>query len=311
MGWSRHRLHVLSLVLASASVSAACDGIERDLPGAHWRPIEEIEGVEMTEAPVSAALPTGLRIVSYNVWFGADVEIVGPHFMEHPDLAGADVIAMQENLWGFDESTSDVAQLAGELGMGFVFVPLKPRSFGIEGAAIMSRYPMRDIEVMHLPDRTQDSAWGDEGLAFRVALAATIDTTSGPVRIVNVHLSVPLNIPERIIQIRPALLDLPQPAVVLGDFNTNDYIWVRDSVPLPPLDAAAGTGQADVFDSYMRALGYATPTADFGVTWDGFPEDQRLDAIFTSAELETGDGGVDRSIGFSDHWPVWLDVGRR
>jgi endonuclease/exonuclease/phosphatase family metal-dependent hydrolase len=143
--------------------------------------------------------------------------------------------------------------------------------------------------------------------AARAAVAAVIDTPGGPVRVVNVHLDVALNIPERILQLRPVILEAPDRVVVAGDFNTNDYVWAEATVPLLPLHAVADTSQAVALDRYMRGLGFRTPTAAFGPTWYGFPEDQRLDAIFTRG-VEVGDGAVERALTLSDHWPVWLDL---
>jgi endonuclease/exonuclease/phosphatase family metal-dependent hydrolase len=159
---------------------------------------------------------------------------------------------------------------------------------------------MRGIEVLHLPEEP----------APRTAIAAVIDTPSGPVRVINVHLDPELNIAERILHLRPAIHDAPRRVVVAGDFNTNDYIWVDRTIPVLSLHATADTSQAVALDEYMHRLGFGTPTASFGVTWNGLPHDQRLDSIFTRG-LAAGDGAVDRTLELSDHWPLWLDVEAR
>jgi endonuclease/exonuclease/phosphatase family metal-dependent hydrolase len=109
------------------------------------------------------------------------------------------------------------------------------------------------------------------------------------------------------VQLRPAVIDAPAPVAVMGDFNTNDYLWAVETLPLLPLDAVANTSQADALDEYMRAIGYRTPTANFGNTWHGVSEDQRLDSIFTRG-MVTGRGDIERELEASDHWPLWLDV---
>jgi endonuclease/exonuclease/phosphatase family metal-dependent hydrolase len=76
------------------------------------------------------------------------------------------------------------------------------------------------------------------------------------------------------------------------------------------VDSVADTAQAPELDDYVRLLQFKTPTARFGDTWSGLPEDQRLDAIFTRG-VEVGAGAVDRTdevLDLSDHWPVWLDI---
>jgi endonuclease/exonuclease/phosphatase family metal-dependent hydrolase len=244
-----------------------------------------------------------LRVVSFNTLWGVDLERDAAFFTSDPDLAGADVIALQEVSRGPGEAKSDAGQLASRLQMGYVFVPTFEEDGGLYGVALLSRFPIHDIQVMLLPEPQLDIV----DPAARAALRARIDTEAGPITVINVHLDVALSIPERILQLRPAVIDSPAPVVVLGDFNTNDYVWALDSIPVLPLDAVASTSQATALDDYMRVLGFATPTAELGETWHGFPEDQRLDSIFTRG-LATGDGAVERELDTSDHWPIWLDV---
>jgi endonuclease/exonuclease/phosphatase family metal-dependent hydrolase len=186
--------------------------------------------------------------------------------------------------------------------MSHVYAPTWDTGGGTRGLSILSRFALRDIEVMYLPDASEPAA--------RTAIAVVIDTPGGPIRVINVHLHDARNIIERILQLRPAILDAPHRVVVAGDFNTNDYIWADDTVPIVVLDPAADTSQAVALDEYMRGLGFQTPTASFGKTWRGVLEDQRLDAIFTRG-LPTGAGAVDRELELSDHWPVWLDIDAR
>jgi endonuclease/exonuclease/phosphatase family metal-dependent hydrolase len=304
MGWSRYRVHVLTTLAL-----AGCHGID-DVPTPQWVHAETL-GAEIAEPPSAVALQPVLRVVTWNTLFGMDIEsvdvpIVAGQIVGHADIAQADVIALQENIRPTGAPASDAAALAGMLNMGHVFIPLNERDEGTEGVSLLSRFPLRDVEVLQLADYTDSSFLDAE--ASRVALAAIVDTSAGPIRIINIHLQVVLNPPERILQLRPAVINPDMPTVVLGDFNTNDYVWAAEHVPLIPLDATAKTSQARVIDSYMRNVDYDTPTVDFGGTWSGFPEDQRLDSIYTH-DLIIGTGGVDRTLDFSDHWPVFLDVG--
>jgi endonuclease/exonuclease/phosphatase family metal-dependent hydrolase len=191
--------------------------------------------------------------------------------------------------------------------MSHVYAPTLETDEGTRGLSILSRFALREIEVMYLQEAPEQDLVPP---AARAAIAAVIDTPSGPVRVINVHLDVALNITERILQLRPAILDAPHRVVVAGDFNTNDYIWAEASIPVLPLDAAADTSQAVALDGYMRGLAFGTPTDSLGATWHGFPEDQRLDSIFTRG-LGAGDGAVERALELSDHWPLWLDLEAR
>ncbi len=303
MGGRWRWLGVLSVIALGAL--AACEPLHEQQPP-EWTPWNRVDGKfrpEVEQVPAATIADRRLRVVSFNTLWGVDLGRDAAFFTSDPDLAGADVIALQEVNRGPGEARSDAGQLAGLLHMGYVFVPTFDWDGALYGVALLSRFPLHDIEVMLLPEPQLDIVEP----AARAALRARIDTDAGPVMVTNVHLDVALSIPERVLQLRPAVLDSPAPAVVLGDFNTNDYVWALDSIPLLPLDAVASTSQAPALDDYMRAIGYDTPTAELGHTWHGIPEDQRLDSIFTRG-LETGDGAVERELDTSDHWPIWLDV---
>ncbi|MCW5807785.1 MAG: endonuclease/exonuclease/phosphatase family protein [Deltaproteobacteria bacterium] len=296
----RRRLDVLV-----ACALAACTDVN-DGPPPVWTPWDQLEGEfrpELVQVEPAPAPPERLRVVSYNVLEGIDVDEDAAFFAGHADLASADVIALQEVRRRAGAPAADAADFAQRLGMGYAFLPAYVQDGDLEGVALVSRFPLRDVQILRL----RDEGAGDLEMAARVALRATIDTARGPIRIVNVHLDVRLNVPERVLQLRPAVIDLPSPAAVLGDFNTNDYVWFAERIPIRPLDAVASTSQADALDEYMRAIGFATPTAYFGDTWHGSPEDQRLDAVFTRG-LRSSSGGVERRLHTSDHWPIWLDV---
>jgi hypothetical protein len=57
----------------------------------------------------------------------------------------------------------------------------------------------------------------------------------------------------------------------------------------------------------MRSIGFQTPTAELGETvpFPGFKP--RLDSIYIRG-LNSVQGGVERNISVSDHWPLWLEV---
>lgn len=304
MGWNRHRLVILSML--GSSVFAACDSVDAE-PPVEWMPIDQFAGrfePEMEQMPTSPPLREGLRLVSYNVLEGVDVDEELAFFAGDGDLASADVIALQEVRRKDGETLCDAGVLARALSMSFVFVPTYHWDGAVVGIALLSRFPLRDVELMQLREQSEVDVLP---AAARAALRARVETRQGAIQIVNVHLDVGLNIPERILQLRPAVLDAQAPVAVLGDFNTNDYVWAGEIIPILPLDAVADTSQAGALDSYMRRIGYDTPTSELGETWHGFPEDQRLDSVFTRG-LVAGDRGVERELDVSDHWPVWVDV---
>lgn len=141
----------------------------------------------------------------------------------------------------------------------------------------------------------------------RIALRADVGLAGGTVRLVNVHLDTRLNATERILQLRPAIIDAPAPVVVAGDFNTNPFVWAFNLVPVLPWSATGASDQASVLDDYMAAVGYQTPTAGLGETVDFPMLKPRVDAIYVRG-LQAGQGSVERDVLVSDHWPVRVDV---
>jgi endonuclease/exonuclease/phosphatase family metal-dependent hydrolase len=297
-----------STVFAVALAAIGCGDAEMPVPV--WTSFETIEGrfrPEINQAASPAAPQDRWRVVTFNVQHGVDAALA-PYLLARRDLAEADLLLLQEAADPGD-GESDASRLAAALGMGHVYAPLGDVDQETEGIAILSRFVLRDFEVLFLEPTNMLRPVEP---VTRNAIAVTIDAPSGPVRVVNVHLDYGLNLPERILQLRPAIIDDPiaSPILVGGDFNTNDYVWVEEEFPLLPVDAVADTAQAPELDEYVRLLQFKTPTARFGDTWNGLPEDQRLDSIFTRG-VETGAGAVDRSDeveDFSDHYPLWLDI---
>jgi endonuclease/exonuclease/phosphatase family metal-dependent hydrolase len=294
-------------VLVVAVVIAGCSGIG-DEPIPVWLPADTIVGTlrpQIMQPPVPEAPRDVLRIATYNTYQGVEVDRVAPALLRDPELARVDVLLLQETEQVPYDEPSDAAALAAVMGMGYVYAPNSEAEDGTRGLSILSRFPVRDVEVMYLADAIE---LGFNNTSARAAVAVVIDAPSAPLRIVNVHLDVVLNIAERILQLRPVVFDQPSPIVVGGDVNTNDYVWSDPLIPLFPIDAAADTAQAPMLDAYMRELEYTTPTASLGDTWHGLPESMRLDAIYTRG-VQNGAGAVQRELDhLSDHRPLWLDI---
>jgi endonuclease/exonuclease/phosphatase family metal-dependent hydrolase len=141
----------------------------------------------------------------------------------------------------------------------------------------------------------------------RIALAADIAVGDRVVRVINVHLDTVLNVTDRILQLRPAIIDAPAVVLVGGDFNTGAYLWADGALPIAPAHSVADTSQGPILDDYLRHLGFATPTAGLGDTVRAVGTSFRLDAIYTRG-LAPHPGGVVKRIERSDHWPLWIDV---
>lgn len=248
-------------------------------------------------------LPTRLRVTTFNVEHGVDLPGLSRALIETPDLATTDVLLVQEIEAYPDEPGSRASQLATALGMGYVYAPERIQGTGTHGTAILSHWPIERVQVMRLP-------FADQAVSSvpRIALAADIRVGGFVLRAVTMHLDTRLNISDRILQIRPAVLDAPAPVIVGGDFNTNPYGWLDESVPEVPAGSIVETDQAAALDDYMRHIDYATPTSGLGPTVEfAGVVDARLDSIYTRG-VTTEPGAVERSVTVSDHFPLFLDV---
>jgi endonuclease/exonuclease/phosphatase family metal-dependent hydrolase len=274
-----------------------------------WVPIEEMAGPLSPEyvaatmpATARGAQPGLLRVVTYNVLRGENVDGLASAFDDNDALRQADLVLLQEIEDHPGEGGSRAARLAAKLGMGFVYAPERFEGDGTHGIAILSVYPLSHVAVMQLPQ--VDLPWSERQ---RIALAADVQVGDQIFRVINTHLDTRLSIPQRILQLRPAIIDAPERAIVGGDFNTNPYMWVDGSIPQVPTQTVTGTDQAAQFDDYMRHLGFATPTAGSGPTQHTPVLDSRLDSIFVR-DFAASPGKVEREIDLSDHWPLWIDV---
>jgi endonuclease/exonuclease/phosphatase family metal-dependent hydrolase len=273
---------------------------------AQWIAVDQIGGVlaaSSGERPVPFRVPVSaagtLRVATYNVEMGGGADGLAAAIEGDPALAAADVFLLQEEEAYPSEPAPRVAHLAGALGAGWYYVPARVKGEGTHGLGIVSRYPIEDVEVMALPLASVGHP--------RIAVSAVIVVDGLRVRIVNVHLDATLNIRDRILQLRPVVLDLPTPILVGGDFNTSPYLWEDGQVPVVPPAQVVSTDQAPQLDDYMRGLGFDTPAADVGPTEEKFGVSCRLDAFFTRG-LSVTPATVERDVAGSDHWPLWFDV---
>jgi endonuclease/exonuclease/phosphatase family metal-dependent hydrolase len=165
------------------------------------------------------------------------------------------------------------------------------------GLAILSRYPLRDMEVVALPHINLNLR-----SRVRIALAATADTPSGPVRIINTHLDTRIELLPRIKQLEPALEranSQSYPVILGGDFNTNPCRWMWNMLPLP-----YAQNQANGLESYMRSQGYVSPVPATLATHDLFG--MRLDWVFLKG-FESAGYRI-QPIRYSDHHAVQVNL---
>ncbi|MFQ5816361.1 MAG: endonuclease/exonuclease/phosphatase family protein [Terriglobia bacterium] len=251
--------------------------------------------------PVPAPPPNTLHIVSFNVYYAHQPLQLAENIRNGEELAQADVFLIQEIEDHPSEGSSRTAQLATALELNYVYAPARTTDTGgTHGLAILSRYPLRDVEVIPLPQydlghRTRR----------RIALAATLQVGSNSLRVYNLHLDTRLNLDDRREQLRPvaerARAEAVPRVVVGGDFNTAPVRWLSHSFPI------FYSGQAGTVDRFMREHGFEAPLSEAGSTARRFLLGFRLDTIYIRG-LQVHAAGVARSVQGSDHKPVWIEV---
>jgi len=155
---------------------------------------------------------------------------------QHADLAGVAAEAMGAEAYRF------VPTLAGTPGAMWAMSPTH-RPAGEYGIALLSRLPVvrwQDIPLPALrptfkvlvPVVRQHLTVGEEP---RAAVVAHLDTPSGPLAVVNTHLTwVPGSSLRQLQEVTRALGEIPDPVLLMGDFNMWGPLprWVTGYRPL-------------------------------------------------------------------------------
>ena len=213
-------------------------------------------------------------------------------------LLQSDLFFFQEVEHYPDRGSEVIARLAKHLGYDYLFAPAQRLGEnGAQGLAILSRYPLQDPEVIHLPRFILKV-----NNRCRIALTAVAATPLGAVGLVNLHLDTRINLRQRTRQLQPVLeaaSKLPQASLIAGDFNTQNFLWVENLLPLPFLHR-----QVRPVVDRLKASGYSTPFTQTGRTHAWAP--LKLDWIFLR-KLRPQTRRVQK-IGFSDHRALWVQA---
>lgn len=244
-----------------------------------------------------AASPVEIKIVSYNIrWRGGDdlrrlIELL----RDDAEIGQADIIGLQE-VDRNRKRTGNVntARLMAEgLGLHYVWAAPPPPPTGKEqeeetGVAILSPYPLTEATRIVLPNP-------GPGGRRRAGVGATVQVGATPLRVYSVHAETRTSSEKRLEQFQAVLDDLKNHhskttrAVVLGDFNT---LTGKD---------------VDATSAHFTAAGFTTPLPNGESTWKTFIIELKLDWIWLRG-LSAAQYGIDRKIGLSDHWPLWVKV---
>lgn len=238
--------------------------------------------------PSAASQGSGLRLAAWNVRMGHGMdgtsrpqEVARLLREEQVDVV---LLSEVDRGWLLNGGQEHLSVLARLLGYEHAFGPAGDQ---VWGEAILSRWPVRDVTSVRLP--AHDSLTGAQ------ALAATVETPQGPVRVVATHIQPDAAGADPAL---PQARDLAQiiererarglPVVVGGDLNLEpgSRAW----------DALLGAGVTD-------ALTDARPLA----TWSSEDPSQQIDHVLVSDGV-AADGARAHPSLLSDHLPVVVDL---
>jgi endonuclease/exonuclease/phosphatase family metal-dependent hydrolase len=195
--------------------------------------------------PGPAAAAGRVRFVQWNIEHGNWYEQVERALLSHPDLAGADVLTLDEVDLGCARAANrDVAfDLAAALGLHAAWAPLflettvgrdddahaaagRENAEGLFGVTVLSRWPLGEARVIELPSPRKLQFDAERMVGRHVALAVEVHHPLRPFVAVAVHLEVHRARSHRATQmavITAALRRERRPVVVAGDFNSHTF----------------------------------------------------------------------------------------
>ncbi|MBT8239746.1 MAG: endonuclease/exonuclease/phosphatase family protein [Acidimicrobiia bacterium] len=231
----------------------------------------------------SSPEPTGsIKVVSWNIQFGVEVEAAIELLSEHDQLRDPDVVLLQE----MDEAgTNHIAQA---LGYDYVYgAPgvhqLSGRDFG---NSVLARWPLGQPEVFRLPHR---AAFRGQN---RVLVTTYLSMGEERVLVGSVHTEVPsLSSPKRRRQFDEIAMAVGKweggRLLLGGDFNTMTSRGIR------------------TLTDRLSVIGAARVSAASGPSLRRSGQEFTLDHIFARG-WEPLAAGVVAGSGASDHRPVWV-----
>ena len=229
-----------------------------------------------------AVAPT-LKVVSYNVRYGLEIDEAIDVLARTPELRDADVLLLQEM------HPVGVDRIARVLGCSYVYYPASQRTSGRDfGNAVLTRGRIADDQKSLLPHVNPFNRQA------RIAVRTELELGTHALQAFSVHTETPyLAARKRADQIETLLGSVPSdggPCLIAGDFNT------------------MGKSSLQGFDSTFARRGFQRATAGIGSTFELGPLGFALDHVFVRG-LEVIDAGKVEGAGASDHAPIWVELG--
>jgi len=227
-----------------------------------------------------------IKVVSYNIKLGNEVDQAINEFTQVPELCGADIILLQEM---DPDGTERIAQ---ELGYNYIYFPaaIHAKHGKDYGNAVLTRWPITDSWKLLLPHR--DPVRKNQ----RIAAVGTIEIGEFEVLTYSVHIEmVWLEFQKRIAQVDSVIRsvgDTYEHIIIGGDFNTESGHYVQ------------------VVDDLFEQSGFTRASKGIGPTAKADPlglVSLRFDHIFTKGMTVVDKGRVTDAKA-SDHVPIWVEL---
>ncbi|HLV02848.1 MAG TPA: endonuclease/exonuclease/phosphatase family protein [Acidobacteriota bacterium] len=248
-----------------------------------------------------------LTIVSLNLADEENTDRILADFGKIEKVREADIFLFQQVGRADEGKDFALSTVAQRLGMHLVAIPTREQekedqgnNLRLPGLASLSRYPFRNPQV--IPMKHFDLRFNHR---CRVALAVTVDTPRGPIRVYNLHLDTRINEKERLEQLESVLesaADFQGPVIIGGDFNTANVWWFERMWPVPGIQ-----DQEESVRTRLASQGFYTPFESASPTFKWLFFSFQLDWIFLSHNLKTADRGVEE-VDFSDHRLLWVTI---
>lgn len=226
-----------------------------------------------------------LTVVSYNIWFGDNIDQALSELREIQTQRALDIILLQE----MDEVGAE--KIARELQLNYVYFPaaIEPTYDENFGNAILSRWPIVDPHKLILPHKSLSNRMN------RIATRATVQIQGMDILVYSVHTESVFTLPKfRKEQYTAILQDMdPETGFVIvgGDFNSFTQTAVEE-----------------IEQSY-QAAGLSRVSRDSGHSVVKFGIGLSTDHIFAKGFMVEQAGTLAGATA-SDHVPIWVTMTR-
>ena len=224
-----------------------------------------------------------LRVVTWNMFYGDQLEQAIKALEEVPELQDADILLFQEI------DAAGVDTIAKRLHYNYVFYPaILDHHRRVEyGDAILSKWPLSNPTKSILPIFIPN--W----LESRISTSATILVDGKEITVYSTHLDITWMIfrqGESQAEFLSRAAGGKDGAIILGgDFNTWNPVSILN------------------LDEQMEKVGLERLSKGAGYTFEWAGLKFILDHIYSNAALDY-QAGVYRHTNASDHYPVWADM---